>query len=304
MDLHTHSRCSDGALTPSELVAEAARRGLAAVALTDHDSIDGLEEALAAGTRLGVQVIPGVELTASWDGRRACHLLGYFIDHRDQALQAALADARLLARAWTLDTIERINALGLRITAEEVLRENGRGAGGVPLLLRILERGGLRGHPAAFGILALLAGEPRAFSAAEAIRLIHGAGGAAVLAHPGTIRRRDPLQPDEAILPLVEAGLDGIEVWTVAHHPERVVPHYQQQAARLGLVATGGSDFHGPRPDGHLRLGRVPVPYSVVEALRAARARRLAGRPPGGDPPGTHPAGEGARPDAAGPSTG
>jgi predicted metal-dependent phosphoesterase TrpH len=279
IDLHVHTTHSDGRLSPTEAVREAAARGLRAIAITDHDVLSGLEEATAAGQRLGLEVIPGIEMSARWDGHRAVHVLGYFLDPANAALNAALARARRLAERHVSSVLREIRAAGGSLEAHHLARYRHRYAGGAALVLGMLERGVLKRSPPGTGmrLLRLAAAEPRAYSVHEAVGLIHGAGGVASLAHPSRLRRGRPLLSAAEIEPLTQAGLDAIEAW-------QWIPngwgseHYRALAADLGLCVSGGSDDHGKRTrDGALRLGSQQVPAAVLETLRErARSRRQA----------------------------
>jgi 3',5'-nucleoside bisphosphate phosphatase len=277
IDLHVHTTRSDGRLGPADVVREAARRGLAAVAITDHDVLTGVAEAVASAPD-GLEVVPGIEMTARWD-ERAVHVLGYFVDLGDAALLGALARAQRLMARHVDAVLGEVRATGRRLDLIDLGRYRSRYAGGAALVLGMLERGVLRGTPPGTGLrlLRLAAAEPRAYDVAEAVRLIHGAGGVASLAHPARLRRGRPLLTAAELEPLVREGFDAIEAW-------QWVPggwgsdHYRAVAAELGVLVTGGSDDHGKRgPDGRTRLGAQPMPYEVLEALRA-RARRGRGR--------------------------
>jgi 3',5'-nucleoside bisphosphate phosphatase len=270
IDLHVHTTHSDGRLSPTEAVREAAARGLRAVAITDHDVLSGLEEATAAGERLGVEVVPGIEMSARWDGHRAVHVLGYFMDPADAALTAALARARRLMERHVSAVLREIRAAGGSLEAQDLDRYRHRYAGGAALVLGMLERGVLKSSPPGTGmrLLRMAAAEPSAYSVQEAIALIHGAGGIASLAHPSRLKRGRPLLSAAELEPLARAGLDAIEAW-------QWVPngwgseHYCTLADDLGLLVSGGSDDHGKRTrDGALRLGTQQVPAAVLEALR------------------------------------
>jgi predicted metal-dependent phosphoesterase TrpH len=260
VDLHAHSTASDGAASPTSLVEQARVATLAAVALTDHDTVAGVAEALVAGTRLGVGVVVGVELSAvEQDGE--VHILGlHLLDTR--SLEPVLADFRQ-ARVRRADTmVHALCALGVPLTLDAVLAQAGTGAVGRPHVARaLIASGWARDQRDAFDRY-LGAGRPafvakQRLSVVDAIRLIHEAGGVAVLAHPGRDGIRARLEPMRA------AGLDGVEV----RHPS----HSAEDEARLGaladaldLVPSGGSDWHGAM-DGPRVLGAVNVPWEWSE---------------------------------------
>ena len=278
VDLHVHTTHSDGRLGPQAVVAAATQRGLQALAITDHDVVSGLDEALQAAPD-GLEVVPGIEMTAEWqDGERAraVHILGYFIDPHNAPLLAALARARSLMAEHVDAVLDEIRAAGGGLVREDLDRYRHRYAGGAALVLGMLEQGVLRNAPAGTGmrLLRRAAAEPRAYSVGDAVALIHGAGGVASLAHPARLRRGRPLLGASDLAPLAAQGLDALEAW-------QWIPggwgseHYTAVAGELGLLVSGGSDDHGKRAaDGQMRLGSQPIPPGVLEALRA-RARAL-----------------------------
>jgi predicted metal-dependent phosphoesterase TrpH len=279
IDLHLHTTASDGRLSPSDVVRAAAERGLGAIAITDHDVLSGLEEATLAAPP-DLEVVPGIEMTASWHGPRAVHVLGYFVDATNAALRKALERAEDAMARHVDAVLEEIRKVGGKLARTDLDRYRHRYAGGAALVLGMLEGGVLRGAPAGTGmrLLRMAAAEPRAYTVAEAIQLIHQAGGVASLAHPAKLKRGEPLASAEALHPLVAEGFDAIEAW-------QWIPggwgsrHYLQVASQLGVLVSGGSDDHGKRgPDGQIRLGSQPVPREVLDALRE-RARLPPPRP-------------------------
>ena len=265
VDLHLHTTHSDGRWSPRRVVEEAAARGLAAIAITDHDVLSGLPEARAAADQHQLELLDGVELTADWNGQ-ACHILGYGIDPSNPGLGSALANGQRQMAAHVEDVLAEIQAAGHQLAREDLARYNTRYATGTSVVLGMLEHGILRGSHDARRLLTLASREPRAYSAAQAIDLIHNAGGIAVLAHPARLRRGEPLLGADVIGPLVEVGLDGLEAWQ-AVQGAAARDHYRALAEGLGLLATGGSDCHGPRSTG-LRIGAQRVPYEVLTRLR------------------------------------
>ena len=247
-----------------------------AIAITDHDVVSGVEEARAAAP-FDLEIIAGIEMTASWEGPRAVHVLGYFIDTSHAALVKALAHAESKMARHVDSVLEAIRRVGGKLERTDLDRYRHRYAGGAALVLGMLERGVLRGAPPGTGmhLLRLAAAEPRSYTVAEAVDLIHQAGGVASLAHPAKIRRAEPLLPASGLNSLVAQGFDAIEAW-------QWIPggwgsrHYVGVARELGVLVSGGSDDHGKqRPDGSMALGSQQVPYEVLEALRErARAPR------------------------------
>ena len=269
IDLHVHTSYSDGRLRPAEVIGAAVERGLSAVAITDHDVLSGLPEAVAAAPA-ELEVVPGIEMTAQWRGPRAVHILGYFIDPDDAALNAALERARGQMERHVDAVLVEVRKAGGSLVRTDLDRYRHRYAGGAALVFGMLEQGVLRGAPAGTGmrLLRMAAAEPRAYTAAEAIALIHGAGGVASLAHPAKVVRSQPLLAAEDVRPLIDVGLDALEAW-------QWIPgswgsqHYLALAAELGVLVSGGSDDHGKRTaDGRMRLGAQPIPDEVLELLR------------------------------------
>jgi predicted metal-dependent phosphoesterase TrpH len=266
-DLHLHTSHSDGRLAPAAVVATAAARGLRALAIVDHDGVSGLAEALAAGRRLGVEVVPGIELTAHWGGR-TCHVLGYYLDPAATGLTEALAATRQAAAATVTAALEALRARGIALAPEELQAFRGRYPTPTTLLLALIRHRRLRSRADLRAVLAVLrAGGPR-LAAAQAIALVQAAGGAAVLAHPGRHGGLD----SEMLAALAAAGLDGLEVAHPAHSlAQRTV--LTAAAERHGLVPTGGSDWHGRPRD--LPPGTLGTDAAALAALRRRAATRL-----------------------------
>jgi predicted metal-dependent phosphoesterase TrpH len=273
-----HTTASDGRLSPAETVHAAVDRGLTALAITDHDVVSGVTEAEDAAPA-GLEIVTGIEMTARWEGRRSVHVLGYFIDVTNAPLLAALDTARDLMARHVDVVLDEIRKVGGTLVREDLDRYRHRYAGGAALVLGMLEHGVLRGAPpgTGFRLLRMAAVEPRAYSVAQAVRLIHAAGGVASLAHPSKLQRGEPLLSAEALQPLVANGFDALEAW-------QWIPggwgsaHYRAVAADLGLLVSGGSDDHGKRnAEGQMRLGAQRVGSDVLEALRQRSQARRAG---------------------------
>jgi 3',5'-nucleoside bisphosphate phosphatase len=272
IDLHTHTVHSDGTFTPRELIALAAERELDVIAVTDHDSIDGIEEASAAGSEFGVHVVPGIELSTVRDGE-GVHVLCYFMDPAHPALSAELHRLRQERFSRGERMVARLQELGYPITFERV-REIARGGNIVrPHVARALvEAGVIPSVKDAFTEEFIGAGgraylEKHALHPFGAIELVHAAGGVCVLAHPGTYREVSPV-PREAIEQLAANGLDGVEASHPEHSPEMEV-RYIELAERLGLIWTGSSDCHGTLYE-PVRLGMRTTPREQFERLQAA----------------------------------
>lgn len=264
VDLHSHSVFSDGALTPEALVRRAIDRHLAALAITDHDTVEGVAAARqAAGA--AIELVPGIELSSSFDGVDL-HILGYYLNPEDPRLRERLLKFRDDRRRRALAIVERLAAAGAPIDPESVLRRAGPGVVGRPHVAEaLLEAGHVESLDQAFrrylGPQGTAFVARPAFSPEEAIALIHAADGVSVLAHPGA------MLADSVIERLVAAGLRGVEVWHPQHNPS-TIRRYRALATRLGLVETGGSDFHSEQRG--TDLGELAVPVAVLAALKQA----------------------------------
>jgi predicted metal-dependent phosphoesterase TrpH len=251
------------------VVEEAAARGLAAIAITDHDVVGGLAEAKQAADEHGIGFLAGVELTAEWSGKTV-HILGYGVDPVDSSLTSALDRGRALMAAHVDEVLAVLERSGTPLSADDLARYRVRYASGAALILAMVEQGILRKASNGAALLRLASREPRAYTAGEAIDVIHAAGGLAALAHPARIVRDRPHLPPDELRPLAEAGLDAIEVWQIVHRDQERA-HYNRVAQALGLLVVGGSDCHGPRRSSGPRIGSQAVPYGVyadlVEAL-------------------------------------
>ena len=269
-DLHLHSAFSDGTFSPEQMVARGKRAGFAALALTDHDTVEGCARMAAACGAAGIEFITGAELTAEHKDTEL-HVLGYFLDVTNKKLLAELARCQAVRQNRIREMVARLNALQVALNADEVFELANCGSPGRPHVARSLVNGGhcrsldeafehylKRGRPAWV---------PKAkMSAPEAIELIHQASGLAVMAHPG-LNRADDLIPD-----LVAAGLDGLECYHTKH-TNRVARHYLEMAEKLNLLVTGGSDCHG-KSKGRPLIGTVKLDYAHVERLKAAVSRK------------------------------
>ncbi|HEX8099590.1 MAG TPA: PHP domain-containing protein [Actinomycetota bacterium] len=273
IDLHAHSVQSDGTLTPRELIALAADRALDAVALTDHDTMNGLPDAFEAGSELGVEVVPGIELSTVNEGQ-GVHILCYYPDPGDAALETELARLRADRAQRGERMVAKLQELGYPITFEQV-RAIAQGGNIVRphVAQALVEAGVVPTIKEAFsdeliGSRGKAYVEKEALAPPAAIDLIHRAGGVAVLAHPGTSREVSPVS-DALIAELVGAGLDGIEA---AHpdHPPEIEAQYIDLAERLGAFWTGSSDCHGAIYD-PMRLGMRTTPPEQFERLKASR---------------------------------
>ena len=266
-DLHLHTSRSDGVLSPYQVVNLASKRKLAAIALTDHDTVEGIPEALRAGEEFGIRVVPGIEINTSADNGEL-HILGYYIDHTNAVFTSSLKELKRARMRRILNIIEKLNRLGLDITREQVLSRAGKADTiGRPHIARVLlDRGFVssvkeaferyigHGRPAYVERYKLM---PR-----EAIALIESSGGVPVLAHPGV------LSSVSYIDLCIEEGIQGIEAFHSKHDPGQA-DAFVEIARRNNLIVTGGSDCHGElKFDGDLLMGRFTLDIKAVDSLK------------------------------------
>ena len=281
VDLHSHTTASDGTLAPRELVRLAARHGVRVLAVTDHDSTGGVREAMDEARGLPpLEIVPGLEINCDVPGAEI-HVLGYCVDWEAPWFQEFLGAQREERRQRVYRIAARLGELGMPIEPDAVFALVKEGSAGRPHVAQALvDRGYVKSVREAFDRYLSRNGPanvPRKrFTPVEAVRLIRRARGVPVLAHPGLANR------DELIPELVEAGLSGIEAFYPEHSSGQITA-YRDLCARLGLIATGGSDFHGPRVGGVRHPGVQPVPESAWHELRA-RLARLAEEPPDTSP--------------------
>ena len=279
VDLHTHSVYSDGSATPADLIELAAHNRLHGLALTDHDTVEGVAEFLRLGEQAGLTVLSGVEVSSSLR-QHTLHILGYGIDHTAPELHEWLAPLQAGRARRNEVILDKLRALGVAISEEEVERISCCGQTGRPHIARLLmEKGVVDSFQAAFR-LYLGRNKPAwegrfSYTAAETIAMIHRFGGIAVLAHPGQIDPEMRLQP-LIIRELAGRGLDGIEVYYPAH-TRKMLKKLKTVAAANDLLVTGGSDYHGATRPLHPMAGGaqgICPPASLLDAVQA----RLNGR--------------------------
>jgi len=281
VDLHLHSTCSDGSHAPAEVVRMAARAGLSAVALADHDNLDGIDEAMAAGRELGVEVLPAVELSVLWGEYEDIHLLGYGFDHHDREMETAFREFRDFRENRNEHIVARVNEKLEQegrepIDFAEVLTRAGGTVGRPHIALALIEKGHAADKDEAFrNYLVPCNLRKRYFPIDEAIAMVHRAGGVAVLAHPPFITS-DRKVFESLLDAFVPLGLDGVEAYNNGADNDDI-DWYITQARRRGLIVTGGSDFHGDE-GGQIVIGgsrgNLKIPYRCVEEIREALARR------------------------------
>jgi len=266
-DLHVHTTASDGTLTPEQTVWETARIGLFAVGITDHDSIDGLDPALSAAEDAGIHVVPGVEINTDYE-EDEIHILGYYINLDSSSLRAHMETLRTGRIQRGRRIVELLNSLGVRISFDRVNEIAGKGSVGRPHVAKAIVEGGYaKCINEAFGKY-LVRGAPAfveryKITPYEAVGIVVEAHGVAVLAHPGNSWLAERLLPA-----LVDSGLRGIEAWHTDHSPGQT-RRFIEAAKRHDLIATGGSDSHGPNMLKDVAIGHITVDAAVVEQLRA-----------------------------------
>jgi 3',5'-nucleoside bisphosphate phosphatase len=276
IDLHVHTTMSDGTLSPEEVVGYALKRGLRAIAVTDHDTIAGIVPAQAAAANSNLEVIPGVEISTQWPSG-IMHILGYFVRPEDPDLLACLAWLSRGRRERIPLILAKLRDNGVHITEQDVAEEAVGGVPGRPHVANVMLRKGhvntrqdafdrylKKGAPAYVVKIKL---EPE-----KAIQAIAKAGGVPVLAHPYSLRQDDPGRLSEIVNQLLTWGLRGIEAYYSQHTREQTET-YLTLASSFGLTVTGGSDFHGANKPG-VEMGVVPaagcLPYRMVQDLKAA----------------------------------
>jgi transcription antitermination factor NusB len=277
-DLHVHSTASDGSVDPADLPALATKAGLAAMALTDHDSVEGVEAASRAAVAAGIELVPGVELTGyappqAGDAETEVHIIGLFVDIRSPVLLEKLRHLRAVRVERVGQMVEKLRRLGIEVEAAAVIgRARGGAVGRVHLAEELVACGRCSSVAEAFDLYIGNGGPAyvpkERMTPPEVIALVHEAGGCAVLCHPALLE-----DLDRYVEELAESGLDAVEVHYPLHTPEDE-RHCMDIAHRLGLVVVGGSDFHGDaKPDVH--IGQEAVSYIELEELRRRARQRL-----------------------------
>ncbi len=274
IDLHVHTHMSDGTLSPKEVVIRSAELGLKAIAITDHDTIAGIIEACEEGKSRGVEIVPGVEISTDWS-RGILHVLGYFIRLDDNRLLDTLSYLNTGRKERIPRIIAKLADNNVRVALEDVNNEAVGGVPGRPHVAQVMVHNGtVRTVQEAFdrflrrGAPAYV--EKTKLSPTEAIRLISGAGGIPVLAHPHSLNMERSYELPTMLQFLVDKGLQGIESYYPRHSPEQT-RLFLDLAFRFNLAVTGGTDFHGAnKPE--IKLGHFPgqqqLPYSLLESLK------------------------------------
>lgn len=283
IDLHMHTTHSDGSFKPRELIRHAKEKGLGCISVTDHDTMSSLEECADEAKNQGIELIPGIEISAQFEPG-TLHILGYFLDANDPELNKTLGDIQKARRERNPQIIKQLNKLGIPITYYEVEAESGGKQIGRPHFAKVLlKKGIVKSMDEAFNRY-LSKGKPayvdkRRLSPAESIQRIRNAGGIASVAHPKQMKLSEEELTKE-FARLVDEGLGGIEAYNSCQNPQEA-SLYKRLAKRFNLLVTGGSDFHGAnKPEvelGYLGDG-VELDYGVIEKMKKALKKVVSGK--------------------------
>ncbi|MFH1196037.1 MAG: PHP domain-containing protein [bacterium] len=272
VDLHMHTTCSDGANSPLDLVAKAKQANLDIISITDHDSINALDEAMAYGKEIGVEVIPGVEISTDIEDREV-HLLGYFIDIKNEELNKYLEFFRVERYHRAKRIVNKLNNLGIAINISDIMDHAKDSAIGRPhIAFTLQELGVVQNYYEAFD--KFLKDDGPAYerkihvSAQSALKLINEAGGLSFIAHPGYMK-------ESVLMYLLNAGIDGIEVVHPSHNDYQI-KFYRGIVNQYCLLESGGSDFHGGKKGDEEKLGKYFMSPSKVDAMRKMLMRNSA----------------------------
>lgn len=272
VDLHMHSHHSDGFYSPEEVVNKAKAKGLDVISFTDHDSINSLKEAIKAGKKYGVEIIPGVEISTDISDREI-HILGYFIDPKNPELEHYLSFFREERLKRAARIVQKLNILGINITLDDVIDKAGNGAVGRPHIAHAMKgKGVISSYFEAFNKYIGNGGPAYErkvhVSPQSAFKIISDAGGLSFIAHPGNL-------PEYIIKELIDAGVDGIEVVHPSHLPHKV-KYYRGIVNEYFLLESGGSDFHGGDRNDEDNLGKYFINVNAVDAMRTRLLRNSA----------------------------
>lgn len=273
IDLHAHTTASDGTMSPNDLVILAKKHGIEAIAITDHDTVEGIPEALAAGEREGIEVIPGFELSVEHNPG-SMHILGLLIDHENEHLNESLREIQASRATRNPKIIEKLNEFGLNVSMEEVEKISGGGQLGRPhIAAALIKKRYVRTVQEAFdkylkkGASAYF--ERQRLTRGETVDMIHGAGGLVIIAHPGTLGVNGQ-QLDSLLQELKDVGFDGIEVF-YNNHSQVEEDRLMQAADKFGFLISGGTDFHGenkPAIKIGVGYGNMAIPYEVLQEMK------------------------------------
>lgn len=268
-DLHLHTLYSDGTYTPEELISESLKCGLSAISVVDHDTVEGLAPVIQAAKTKGIEVIPGIELSAEYEGFEI-HILGYFIDHEDRELIERLDNLKKNRIDRVYKIVEKLKDMGVILNPKTIFDLSKQGTVGRLHIARAMVAEGK--VSSVFEAFRKYIGDKSPayvlgfkFSPQEAIKLIKDSGGLPVLAHPYSINN------DEFIIKFIEFGLMGLEVY-YPEHSQSMINFYNNLAVKYNLFVTGGSDCHGKaKPE--VKIGSMKVPYELVERMKEVRSK-------------------------------
>ena len=284
IDLHIHSTASDGSLTPAEIIDHAQKLNLAAIAITDHDSIDGSKEALQIAIPPSLHFLTGVEISAAhppfFPGSGSFHILGYDINLYNRDLNRVLRKLQEARKNRNPKILNKLKKLGFQLSLEEVDQEGGEGQLGRPhIAYAMLKKGFVASIDEAFdkylGTQKAAYVDKDRIECEQAIKIIRAAGGIPVLAHPALLNIGDNQQLDTLLQNLMKIGLAGIEVYYPEHSPQQI-QQYTELAEKYNLLMTGGTDFHGAiMPEIKMGSGEgdLFVPYNLYKELMNANKR-------------------------------
>lgn len=272
IDLHLHTKYSDGQYTPEELIIKVKEAGIDLISITDHDTVNGIEESIEIGKKYGVEVIPGLEISSDIRDREV-HILAYFFDPANRELEEYLRFFRAERIKRASRIVEKLNALGLEIKLDDILEVAKNSVIGRPHIAKAMAAKGLVSNYFEAFSKYIGNGCPAYerkvhVSPRSAFKIISDAGGLSFLAHPGNL-------PDVIMVELIEAGLDGIEVLHPSHLPHQV-KHYKGIVNEFFLLESGGSDFHGGERNDYSNLGKYSIGIARVEAMRKQLLRNSA----------------------------
>ena len=280
IDLHTHTTASDGIYPPRELIDLAVRSGIVAMAITDHDTVDGLPEAMDYAASVGFKLYPGVEFSIDYDAG-SFHLLGLNIDYRNQRLIGALRELADHRETRAYRIIDDLKKHGIDIPIDEVIREAGGGSTGRPHVARVMVNHGYASNIKDIFQKYLVKGKPGYVKKVrirfeDAINLVRECGGIAVVAHPISLECRDMDEFEHLLKGFVATGVEGLEAYASMHTVEQAAL-YEEIARKNGLLVTGGSDFHGDKDEtiGYYRNER-PIPVELYDSLETLIGKKRA----------------------------
>ncbi|MBM3249279.1 MAG: PHP domain-containing protein [Candidatus Omnitrophica bacterium] len=267
-DLHLHTSFSDGTYSPEQLVSASVKAGLSAIAVVDHDTVDGIEPVIKAASGEGLEVLAGIELSAEYQEQEV-HILGYLIDYRNRELLSRLGDLKIKRRERIYKIVERLKRIGIVLNPETIFAIAGGGSVGRLHVARAMVREGIInsvyeafhkyiGDKCPGYVLGFK------FSAEEAIGLIRDIGAVPVLAHPYSLNN------DELVIRFIDYGIMGLEVY-YPEHTQSMINVYLSLVKKYNLLVTGGSDCHGEAKPA-VRIGSMKIPYELVEKLKEAKA--------------------------------